>query len=70
MTGLSNQTHSKEIRRYLIQLAKAKGKYTLNIVRREELEKELADMGADLVMVGGENLPEKVMAEWGGASIP
>ena len=70
MTGLANQAHSKEIRRYLIQLAKAKGKYTLNIVRREELEKELADTGADLVMAGGENLPEKVMAEWGGASIP
>ena len=30
----------------------------------------LADMGADLVMVEGENLPEKVMAELGDASIP
>ncbi|MEY3045807.1 MAG: hypothetical protein RL242_2649 [Pseudomonadota bacterium] len=56
--------------RYLIQLAKAKGVHTLNIVRREGLEKELSEMGADLVMVEGEDLPEKVRAELGDANIP
>ncbi len=56
--------------RYLIQLAKAKGVHTLNIVRREGLEKELSEMGADLVMLEGEDLPEKVRVELGDANIP
>jgi len=56
--------------RYLIQLAKAKGVHTLNIVRREGLEKELTEIGADLVMLEGEDLPEKVRAELGDANIP
>ncbi len=56
--------------RYLIQLAKAKGVRSINIVRREGLEQELTEIGADLVMVEGEDLPEKVRAELGDANIP
>ena len=36
--------------RYLIQLAKAKGVHSINIVRREGLEQELTEIGADLVI--------------------
>ena len=56
--------------RYLIQLAKTKGVHSINIVRREGIEQELTEIGADLVMVEGEDLPEKVMAELGDANIP
>ena len=56
--------------RYLIQLAKAKGVHSINIVRREGLEKELTKLGADLVLVEGEDLPEKVRAELRDANIP
>ncbi len=56
--------------RYLIQLAKAKGVHSINIVRREGLEQELTEIGADLVLVDGEDLPEKVRAELGDANIP
>ena len=56
--------------RYLIQLAKAKGVHSINIVRREGLEKELTKLGADLVLAEGEDLPEKVRAELGDANIP
>ena len=56
--------------RYLIQLAKAKGVHSINIVRREGLEQELIEIGADLVLVEGEDLPEKVRAELGDANIP
>ena len=56
--------------RYLIQLAKAKGVQSINIVRREGLEKELTKLGADWVLVEGEDIPEKVRAELGDANIP
>ncbi|MDG2198022.1 MAG: zinc-binding dehydrogenase [SAR324 cluster bacterium] len=58
------------VSRYLIQLARARGVHTLNIIRREGLEKELSEIGADLVMVEGEDLPEIVRAELGDANIP
>ena len=54
----------------MIQLAKAKGVHSINIVRREGLEQELTEIGADLVLVEGEDLPEKVRAELGDANIP
>ena len=56
--------------RYLIQLAKAKGVHSINIVRREGLEQELTGIGADSVLVEGENLPKKFRAELGDANIP
>ena len=55
--------------RYLIQLAKAKGVHSINIVRREGLEQELTEIGADLVLVDGEDLPES-QAELGDVNIP
>ena len=50
-------------------MAKAKGVHSINIVRREGLEQELTEIGADLVLVEGEDLPEKVRAELGDANI-
>lgn len=45
---------------YLIQLAKLKGLRTINIVRRESLIKPLQDIGADLVLVDGDDFPKRV----------
>ncbi|MCC2606396.1 zinc-dependent alcohol dehydrogenase family protein [Planctobacterium marinum] len=45
---------------YLIQLAKLKGLRTINIVRRESLIQPLQDIGADLVLVDGDDLPKRV----------
>ncbi len=45
---------------YLIQLAKLRGLRTINIVRRESLIKPLQDIGADLVLVDGDDLPKRV----------
>ncbi len=56
--------------RYLIQLARAKGLHTVNVVRRAELADELRDIGADLVLVDGDDLPERVRAEIGDANLP
>ena len=44
--------------------------HSINIVRRERLEQELTEIGADLVLVEGEDLPEKVRAELGDANLP
>ena len=46
----------------LIQLAKAEGYKTVNIVRREGLADELIRIGADAVLVDGSNLAERVAA--------
>lgn len=45
---------------YLIQLAKLKGLRTINIVRRESLIQPLQNIGADLVLVDGDDLPKRV----------
>jgi len=41
----------------LIRLAKMDGIKTINIVRRKELEKELLEIGADIVIEDSENMP-------------
>ena len=56
--------------RYIIQLARTKGVKTLNVVRRSELVEELHEMGADMVLVDGDDLAERVRAEVGDANIP
>ena len=56
--------------RYLIQLARAKGVHTVNVVRRADLADELRDIGADLVLVDGDDLPGRVRAEIGDANMP
>ena len=53
----------------LIQLAKAEGFRTVNIVRREGLADELTALGADVVLVDGPDLAHRITAATGGAPI-
>jgi NADPH:quinone reductase-like Zn-dependent oxidoreductase len=53
----------------LISLAHAEGVKTVNIVRREGIEQELYDLGADVVLVDGPDLAERIAAATGGAPI-
>ncbi len=53
----------------LIQLAKAEGFKTVNIVRREELADELTALGADVVLVDGPDLAQRITAATKGAPI-
>ncbi len=54
---------------YLIQLSRAQGLHTVNVVRRAELVAPLEALGADVVVVDGDDLAERVAAETGGAAI-
>ena len=45
---------------YLIKLAKIRGYKTVNVVRRESLATALQQQGADVVVVDGPDLPERV----------
>jgi NADPH:quinone reductase-like Zn-dependent oxidoreductase len=56
--------------RYIIQLAKTKGVKTLNVVRRTELVGELRKIGADVVLLDGDDLATRVRSEVGDANIP
>ena len=51
----------------LIRLARAAGIKTVNVVRRESLIEPLKAMGADAVVIDGDDLGERVRAETGGA---
>jgi mitochondrial enoyl-[acyl-carrier protein] reductase / trans-2-enoyl-CoA reductase len=53
----------------LIQLAKAQGFKTVNIVRREGLADELTRLGADVVLVDGPDLAERITVATAGAPI-
>jgi mitochondrial enoyl-[acyl-carrier protein] reductase / trans-2-enoyl-CoA reductase len=55
--------------RLLIVLAHQRGLRTVNVVRRPELAAELKQLGADLVIVDGDELAARVARETGGASI-
>lgn len=46
---------------YVIQLARRRGLRTVNVVRREELIAPLQQMGADIVLLDGPDLPERVV---------
>ena len=54
---------------YVIQLAKQRGLKSVNLVRRESLAPELKALGADIVLVDGPDLGERIAAATGGASI-
>ena len=54
---------------YLIQLAKAKGLHTANVVRRAALREELSGFGADLVLMEGDDLSDRLRAEIGDAPV-
>jgi trans-2-enoyl-CoA reductase len=55
--------------RFVIRLARADGVRTVNVVRREALGAELAPLGADVCVVDGPDLADRVKAATGGASI-
>ena len=55
--------------RHVIALARARGLHTANVVRRDALVAELQAIGADVVVVDGDDLAERVAAESGGAPI-
>src|SRR5256885_4467618 len=55
--------------RLLIVLAHQRGLRTVNVVRRPELAGELKQLGADLVVVDGDDLAARVGRETGGAPI-
>jgi NADPH:quinone reductase-like Zn-dependent oxidoreductase len=53
----------------IIQLAKAEGFKSVNIVRRDGLAAELTALGADAVLVDGPNLAKRITDATGGAPI-
>ena len=55
--------------RFVIRLARADGVRTMNVVRREALGAELAPLGADVCVVDGPDLADRVKVATGGASI-
>lgn len=54
----------------VVQLAKARGLRTVNVVRRLEVVADLEALGADVVLVGTDDLAARVAEATGGASIP
>jgi NADPH:quinone reductase-like Zn-dependent oxidoreductase len=55
--------------RYIVQLAKARGLRTVNVVRRNGLAESLQKLGADVVAVDGEDLADRVAAATDAATI-
>ncbi len=55
--------------RYLIEIAKSMGIHTVNVVRRPELIAELEALGADVVLLDGDDLADRVSEATGGAEI-
>lgn len=54
---------------YIIQLAKQRGIRTVNIVRREGLAESLKAKGADIVLIDGADLPERIAEATSGGSV-
>ena len=65
---LQNAANSA-VGRAVIQLARANGWRTVNVVRRAELIGELKAQGADAVLVESESLPARISAATGGTPI-
>jgi len=55
--------------RYLIVLAKQRGLKTVNIIRREEVRSELEAIGADVILMEGDDLASRVAEATEGADI-
>ena len=53
----------------VIQLARSRRIRTVNLVRRNEVVDDLRRLGADVVLVGTENLPERIHAATQGSPI-
>jgi NADPH:quinone reductase-like Zn-dependent oxidoreductase len=60
---------NSNVGRVIIQLARARGFRTANIVRRESLIPELYAEGADVVLLDGPDLPARLRAATGGAPL-
>lgn len=60
---------NSSVGRYLILLAAQRGIRTVNVVRREDVCRELKDLGADVVILDGPNLSERIQEATGGAEI-
>jgi NADPH:quinone reductase-like Zn-dependent oxidoreductase len=54
--------------RYVIRLARERGIRTVNVVRRAELVPELTDLGGDVVLLDGDDLPARVAGATGGVA--
>ena len=54
---------------YVIALARRAGVRTLSIVRSERAAAQLRDTGADVVLVDGEDLPQRITAALGGRTL-
>ena len=54
---------------YLVQLAALRGLKTLNVVRRESAREDVLALGADAVLVDGDDLAKRVREVTGGAKI-
>jgi trans-2-enoyl-CoA reductase len=54
---------------YVIQLAKLRGFKTVNVVRRDSAVSGVQSQGADVVVVDGDDLADRVKAATGGAAI-
>jgi len=53
----------------VVQLARARGVRTINLVRREEVVQGLKDLGADVVLVGTDDIAERIRQATSGAEI-
>ncbi len=54
---------------YLVQLAKARGLHTINVVRRDSARAAVEVLGGDVVLVDGDDLDQRVRAAVGDAKI-
>lgn len=60
---------NSSVGQYLIQLARRRGLRTINVVRREDVAGRLHDLGADVVLTDGEDLPQRVAKAIGAAAV-
>ncbi|MGG5824054.1 zinc-dependent alcohol dehydrogenase family protein [Falsiroseomonas sp. HW251] len=65
---LQNAANSA-VDRLLVRFARSRGLHTVNVVRREALFSELTALGADICLVDGPDLAERVRAAVGGIPI-
>lgn len=65
---IAQNAANSAVGRAVIEIAKAKGWRTLNIVRRPEAAGGLRELGADAVLVDGEELEDHARAATGGSS--
>ena len=65
---LQNAANSA-VGRAVIQIARSRGIRTVNVVRREDAIADLKEIGADIVLVDGDDLPRRVAEAMGGAAL-